>query len=148
MGVITISCPHEIVYVRRQEVPGFPGAGRIDQRPGWILISATHFLGILQIARTAQDEGGVDVDGDIIIAPDTIEFPLDIRIGMPSLPIVIADLGIPLAHRIIHTFGIVTSRPSGLNRYLTDEGHVQNGRTTGRDGFRQDDLQDRAVLLE
>ena len=97
VDIIGVGRPHEIVDVGRLQMPGqglalgaYPGAG--------LLVAVPDFLRVLQVSRAPHHIVLVDGQLQVKIPPNPVEFPGDIRIGMPAFKIVFGQFGVPLAH--------------------------------------------------
>src|SRR5437016_5376244 len=70
---------------------------------GNLIVSPSDFLRILALAGGANAECRGDGHCDIEIAPDSIKLARHIFLMMPAFAVVLADLRIPLRHRIFYS---------------------------------------------
>lgn len=68
----------------------------------------------LQISSGRNHVFRIYANGYIKVSPWCVEFSSDVRIRMPSLPVIFTELGIPLCHGKIHSFLVVPSRAPDL----------------------------------
>ena len=110
---------------------GVGGPGKVDDvlgdempvdhafgRCGALTVAVAAVPGVLEDARSTDHVGGRHVDGHVEIAPDLVEFPTDVGVGVPAVVIVLANARVPLGHAVLDALRIHPSGPANLSRHL------------------------------
>ena len=93
-------------------------------------ISMSNFFRVLKISCTTDYIVAINSDGNIKITPHAMKLSSDIRVGMPTVFIVFNHFRVPLCHRKINPFFIVSSTSTNLYRYLSLKHHVKHSGIT------------------
>ena len=119
--VIRVSSPDKIMHIPCYKMPG--QLILVWRRN--IAVSISDFRCIDQLSRSSNHISGIKGQLHIIITPDSVELPCQIRIGVPTPGVVFTEFGIPLGHRVTYPFIIVPSAAPDLQGDLGFVGHKE-----------------------
>src|SRR5579862_5948670 len=143
-----VSSPNKIMNIGCVKMPGQFFSGRSDYFSSGVFITIADFLRILQVSRSAQDIGLLNMYVYIEVPPNSIEFTTYIRCGMPAFIIIFADFRIPLTHGITHfCLRIVSATSAYLQGYLGLEFHFKMHGCIRKYWFREINYQNRFFSL-
>ena len=114
-------------------------------RRGAIAVAVAAVLGVLEDARSTDHVSGGHVDGHVEIAPDLVEFPADVGVGVPAVVIVLAHSRVPLGHAVLDALRIHPSGPANLSRHLGVPLEVDADLLARGDGLREGEPTDGAL---
>ncbi len=115
VDVVRVCRPGEVVHVLRSKMP----RKRVLRYREWFLgIPVADVLGILEHTGSADHVLGGQRDTNVERTKGGVELAADVRIGMPSALVVGRHFRIPLAHRVIDAFPIITAASARLQRDL------------------------------
>ena len=136
--IIFIGCPSKVMHHWSIKMPsqGF-GCIRIFNGNSAILITVTNFIWILQITRATQNIFFVNSDFYVKIAPNTLKFPSDVGISMPTFKIKFGYFWIPLCHRQCYSFSIIPAGTTNLHWNLTLKIKCEGGFRMGQNWLSQ-----------
>ena len=141
---IWIGCPGEINDILGHEMPVDHSVGR----RGSIAVAVATVLGVLEDTRSANHVGGGHVNRHVEVAPDAMEFPADVRVGVPSVVVVFTRLGVPLGHAELHPLRIHPAGTADLTGNLGVPFEVDADLLPGSQGLGQIEPSDGALSRE
>ena len=107
--IVGVGSPGKVVDVVAHKAPGaFFARYRFKLGIGFI-VAPTNGRGVLQQAGAAQFVVFVDVDGNIVIAPNAIKLAGHIVVGIPALGIVLGHFGVPLGYAVAYVLFAVAA---------------------------------------
>ena len=89
-----------------------------------------------------------EVNRHVEVAPNAVELPTDVGVGVPAVVVELAKLREPLRHAVFHALFVHPARSANLSRHLGLPGQVERHGLARAQGLGQLDFQYGAVFHE